>query len=137
MTTINTRKLSTDGVDALMQLPFVEKITSNSFYMAIVIVLIITLMASFIFYESDDLFYRCVRLFFWGFISVSCLMLLKDSAEDYRIRQMQKDELTSEVFDTERPPDSVIVPLRPEQTPSLVSPAATVAPSATQTTTRV
>lgn len=103
---IKTSAAIRDVSDSLLALPLISGITSNSFYLAFAVVIVITLIASITFHDSNDWWTRCLRLVFWGYLAVLPLLMLKDRADAIAAKNTAEERMMSNLF-TDRPGQKV------------------------------
>lgn len=80
----------------LLGLPLVGTATSNSYYLAFAIVVIIVLIASFVY--GDSSWSSIARMLIWGYIATTALLLLRDTAEAANTRERGREKLAEEIF---------------------------------------
>ena len=95
---IKTSAAIRDVSDSLLALPLINNITSNSFYLAFAIIIVIVLIASFVFNDSNDWWTRCLRLAFWGYLAVLPLLMLKDRADVIASKNTSEERLMADLF---------------------------------------
>ncbi len=84
--------------DTFLGIPFVSTVVTGPVYSAVVIVLIIVLIALFVFRESDGLFSGGLRVFIWGVLATSVVFMLRERSISNAIEKSAEREGVADVF---------------------------------------
>lgn len=95
---VKSTRMVNELTDILLGSPVVSGVVASGFYTAIVIVIIITLLASFVYRDSEDKFRKALRLLFWATVFTSAVFMLRDRYVSNAAASTRVDVATTEMF---------------------------------------
>lgn len=98
---VKTSRAVNEMFDALLSVPLLSRIASNSFYTGFVVVIIIVLLAAFVYRDSDSLFTKSLRLIFWGAVFTSMILALRERKLASIVDERHETAGTRELFSPE------------------------------------
>lgn len=98
MSSVKASRAANELFDALLSVPSIGAIASSALWTGIVVVIIIALIAAFVYRDSDELLSRTLRVIFWGLLFTSAVMLLRERRLDAIMEERHEEKGQAEVF---------------------------------------
>lgn len=98
MGSIKTSRAVNELFDTFLSVPMIARISASALYTGIVVVIVIVLIAAFVYRDSDDLVQKSIRIAFWGAIFTGMLLALRDRRMRGIIAEEYESDSTKELF---------------------------------------
>lgn len=98
MSSVKSGRAVNELLDTLLGVPLLSRIAKSALYTGMVVVIIIVLLAAFVYRDSESLLQKSIRLIFWGFIFTSALLMLRERKMGAIMREMNETAGTKELF---------------------------------------
>lgn len=101
MSSVKVSRAANELFDTLLSVPSISAIASSAVWTGVIVVIIIALIAAFVYRDSDDLLSRTMRVIFWGTLFAGVVMMLRERKLSSIVAKnhtdKQQDELMTEV----------------------------------------
>jgi hypothetical protein len=98
MSSVKASRAANELFDTLLSVPSISAIASSAVWTGVIVVIIIALIAAFVYRDSDDLLSRTMRVIFWGTLFAGAIMMLRERKLSSIVAENHVDKNTDEMF---------------------------------------
>lgn len=99
MASVKTSRAVNELFDTFLGVPAIASMAGSALWTGIVVVIIIALIAAFVYRDSDGLLSKTLRVIFWGLLFSSAVLFLRDRKMRSDIASSHENADTRELFD--------------------------------------